>query len=62
MFDRLTDNIREELNAQNALLALGLSTNRITDLANAIAINIDYAFEVRWSPRWEGTRRDQPPN
>ena len=58
---RLTENVREELQAQNALGNLGLSEADIKSLTRAVATNVDYAFEVRWAPRWEGApRSDQP--
>ncbi len=57
---RLTENIRTELLAVNALLNVGLSPEQIDRMAWAIATNIDYAFEVRWSPRWEGRRDGEP--
>ncbi|MBW3649589.1 MAG: hypothetical protein KY458_03385 [Actinobacteria bacterium] len=49
---RLTSNIAEELRAQSALRDLGLSEVTIEEVASAIAVNIDYAFTVAWSPRW----------
>jgi hypothetical protein len=55
--DRLVGNVTEELQAQNALQELNLSEEIIGTLAWAIVANIEYAFDVRWSPRWEG----QPP-
>jgi hypothetical protein len=54
---RLTENIRDELQAQNALGNLGLSEETLDSMAQAIAANIDYAFEARWAPQWEGHRR-----
>jgi hypothetical protein len=59
-FERLVGNIREELQAQDALQDLGLAPEVLTQLAASVAANIDYAFDVRWSPRWEGKRRDKP--
>ena len=56
-FERLTGNIHEELLVSNALQNLGLSKEQIAELAHWIAVNIDYAFEVRWAPRWEGAPR-----
>ena len=56
-FERLIGNIREELQAQNALRNIRLSQELIGELAECIASNLDYAFEVKWAPRWEGRRR-----
>jgi len=50
----LEDNIRTELQAQNALADLGLSQQAITRLARGIAAEVLYAFAVDWSPRWVG--------
>lgn len=52
--ERLTANVLEELRAQNELLELRLNDEQLPRLAKAIAVNVDYAFDVRWSPRWEG--------
>jgi hypothetical protein len=52
--DRLTANILDELRAQNALADLGLADDQLEQVAQAVAVNVDYSFEVRWSPRWEG--------
>jgi hypothetical protein len=49
--DRLVGNVTEELQAQNALQELNLSAEIIGTLAWAIVANIEYAFDVRWSPR-----------
>jgi hypothetical protein len=51
--ERLTGNILEELRAQNALRSLGLSDDDLSGIAEAVAINVDYAFRVEWEPRWE---------
>ena len=51
---RLVDNITDELLAQNALRDLGLTDDVLRSIAAAVATNVDYAFDVRWSPRWEG--------
>jgi hypothetical protein len=53
-YARLVGNITDELFAQNALRDLGLADDVLRSLAESIAVNVDYAFEVRWSPRWEG--------
>lgn len=46
--DRLRANIREELEAQNALGELGLCEQVLNGVAEAIALNIEYVFFVRW--------------
>jgi hypothetical protein len=56
-FERLVGNITEELRAQNTGFHLGLPLERIEQMARQIAVNIDYAFRIEWSPRWEGDRR-----
>lgn len=50
-FDRLMGNVREELQAQNAMDGLGLSEDALDRLAEAIAVNVQYVFDVRWAPR-----------
>ncbi len=49
--ERLKSNIREELAAQSALRDLGLDESSLDGLANSIAVNIEYAFDVKWAPR-----------
>lgn len=56
--DRLRGNIREELRAQTAMGDLPLDEIVIERLAEGIANNVEYAFEVRWSPRW--VKDDEP--
>ena len=53
-YEHLVGNVTDELRSQNALRNLDLPAALIEEVARAIAINIDYAFELRWSPRWEG--------
>jgi hypothetical protein len=48
----LEDNIRSELQAQNAMADLGLPQETITRLARGVAAEILYAFSVDWSPDW----------
>ena len=48
----LEDNIRTELEVQNAMAHLGLSQAAITRLANGIADGVLYTFAVDWSPNW----------
>ena len=48
----LQDNIRTELQAQNAGARLGLSQAAIARLANGIADGVLHAFAVDWSPNW----------
>jgi hypothetical protein len=50
----LEDNIRTELQAQNATAGLGLPQEAIARLARGIAAEVLYAFEVDWSPDWVG--------
>lgn len=51
-FERLALNIREELQAQNTLQGLGLDEDTLRGLSDAVAVNITYAFDVKWSPKW----------
>ncbi len=48
----LEDNIRTEIQAQNAGAHLDLSPEAITRLAWGIRAELLYAFAVDWSPRW----------
>ena len=48
----LEDNIRTELQAQNAMADLGLSQEAIARLARGLAAEVLYAFAVDWSPNW----------
>lgn len=57
-FDRLVENVRQELQAQNAIGELGLADDVLDQLASAIATNAVYAFEVKWAPKW--LRRAEP--
>jgi hypothetical protein len=50
--NRLRLNIQEELRAQNAMRGLGLEDAVLDALGDALAITVDYAFYVKWSPRW----------
>jgi hypothetical protein len=52
--ERLVGNIREELQAQRAMRVVDLSDQVVEDLAFAIALNIEYGFDVRWAPKWVG--------
>ncbi len=51
-FGRLIDNIHDELVVKNIMLNLDLNDQTLKILAEDVAINIDYAFDVRWSPDW----------
>jgi hypothetical protein len=51
-FERLTENILDELVSCNGLMALGLDDRTLRELAKQVAVNIDYAFNVTWSPNW----------
>jgi len=48
----LEENIRTELQAQNAAADLGLPQEDIARLAWGIATEVLYAFAVDWSPDW----------
>jgi hypothetical protein len=50
--ERLTENILDELASCNGLMALGLDDRTLRELAKQVAVNIDYAFTVTWSPKW----------
>ncbi|MFG1944747.1 hypothetical protein [Nonomuraea sp. NPDC048826] len=50
--DRLIGNIRDELEAQNALQELSLDAQTLDKLAWAVAANLHYAFDVAWAPKW----------
>ena len=54
--ERVVENVLTELQAQNALQGLGLDEDKLRLLAWAVAVNLDYAFELRWAPRWESPR------
>jgi len=54
--ERVIENALTELKAQNALQGLGLDDDKLRLLAWAVAVNLDYAFELRWAPRWESPR------
>lgn len=51
-FELLRDSVRAELAVQNGMGRLGLTDKVIDRLAEAVAVNVDYAFAVRWSPDW----------
>ncbi|GII52870.1 hypothetical protein Pth03_12590 [Planotetraspora thailandica] len=50
--ERLIGNIREELEAQTVGRGLGLDDAILEQLAWAIAVNLRYAFDVTWAPKW----------
>lgn len=43
-----------ELRAQNALAHLRLTDEQLESLAEAITLNLNYAFAIEWDPQWEG--------
>lgn len=49
---RLRQNIRLELASQRAIAGLDLDDSVLDGLAESIAANIEYGFEIRWSPQW----------
>ncbi|MET8234317.1 hypothetical protein ABZS77_26955 [Micromonospora sp. NPDC005298] len=51
-FERLTANIRGEIVAMNVPMNLKLDDATLGNLAESIAINITYAFDVEWAPKW----------
>jgi hypothetical protein len=51
-FDLLLGNVKQELQAQNAMRRAGFSPELINDLASGIATNIHYAFEYRLMNKW----------
>lgn len=51
-FDLLRDNVRREVLVQNGMWSLGLSDEAVDRLADSIAVNVDYAFAIQWSPDW----------
>ncbi len=51
-FDLLRANVRAEVLVQNGMWSLGLSDETVDRLAESIAVNVDYAFSIRWSPDW----------
>ena len=53
---RLRENIADELRAQLALLGRPMTSDDVEDVAQAVAVNLDYAFRTEWAPRWEGRR------
>lgn len=50
--ERLEENIRDEIRAQNGTGGLDLDDATIRRLAACIAANVDYAFKIDWQPRW----------
>ncbi|MCM3656599.1 hypothetical protein M3147_04965 [Agromyces mediolanus] len=48
----LQSNILEQLDAENMLCDLGLEADALERLAWALTANIQYAFDVRWAPKW----------
>lgn len=50
--DLLIDNIRTEVDVQNVALGLGLTGEAVGNLADCIAAEVLYAFEVDWAPDW----------
>ena len=48
----LQGNIREEIGVQLAAARVELNQTTVDNLVAGIAANIDYAFELRWRPRW----------
>lgn len=53
---RLRESVADELNAQVALRNGSITADDVVAVAEAVAANVDYAFECTWSPRWEGNR------
>lgn len=51
-FDLLVSNIGNELTAQAAIAGREIVDADIAQLAEAIATNVDYAFDFHWAPRW----------
>lgn len=54
---RLRDSVDEELRAQLAGRQIDLSLETIREIAYGVAVQLDYAYEFTWMPRWEGHRR-----
>lgn len=46
------DNLLSELDNQNWVRNLGLTSEALEQLARGVMASIDYAFDVRWSPDW----------
>lgn len=56
-FARLQANIRDELTAQFGMRRIDLDDAALDNLAEMIAVNIDYAFAFYWAPRWVKNRQ-----
>ena len=48
----LEHNVRTEILAQDAIGNLGLTDQQMSQLAWAIAAEVDHAFSVDWDPDW----------
>ncbi len=53
---RLRDSIDEELRAQFAMREIDVDAALTREMAYWVALQLDYAYEFKWSPRWEGGR------
>lgn len=51
-YDRAIDNVTDELDTQAAMRDLHWPEGLTRQLAEAIVSNLDYAFDIRWRPRW----------
>lgn len=51
-FDRLTHAIHEELTMQHFMHERDIDDDLFNSLVDAIAIELDYRFDIHWNPRW----------
>jgi hypothetical protein len=56
---QLRDSIEDELRTQFGMRQIELSPETIQEIAYWVAVQLDYAYEFEWSPRWEGRLGDQ---
>lgn len=54
---RLRDSIDDELRTQLGARKIDIPLDVVREIAYWVAVQLDYAYEFRWSPRWEGNRR-----
>jgi hypothetical protein len=51
---RLRDSIDDELRTQFGMRRIDVPLDTIREIAYWVAVQLDYAYEFEWSPRWEG--------
>lgn len=54
---RLRDSIDDELRTQFGMRDIDIPVDTLLEIAYWVAVQLDYAYEFEWKPRWEGGRQ-----